>query len=131
MARGVMLDLDGTLVNTNYLHVLAWSIGAPEGTIDWVVHGGEVQRSKPAPDIFEAGHRSCRPSGRGRGRRGRYDLGRLAARRCGLSCVALQTGGIAPAELMAAGAAAVYKDPSDLLERLSTSPLARLLDQPR
>lgn len=25
MGRGVIFDLDGTLVDTNYLHVIAWS----------------------------------------------------------------------------------------------------------
>jgi len=52
----------------------------------------------------------------------------LSARRCGRGCVALLTGGIAGPELEAAGAAAVYKDPADLLRQLSTSPLGPLPD---
>jgi phosphoglycolate phosphatase-like HAD superfamily hydrolase len=221
MGGGVIFDLDGTLVDTNYLHVLAWSrsfadagmhvpmwsihrvigmssqrlleellghpheevseghgrhfrgllgdmkatpgagelltevhrrgatvavatsakeqdleamlatIAVPEGTIDCVVHGAEVERSKPAPDIFEmalerAGLRADDAVAVGDTT---WDV--VAAGRSRLPCVALLTGGIAADELTAAGAAAVYKDPADLLGQLSTSPLARLLDQPR
>jgi HAD superfamily hydrolase (TIGR01509 family) len=219
--RGVIFDLDGTLVDTNYLHVLAWSrsfidagtyvpmwsihrvigmsserlleelighpdqevseghgrhfrallgemkatpgagellvevhgrgaavavatsakehdldamlaaIAAPDGTIDCVVHGAEVERSKPAPDIFEAalaraGLRADEAVAVGDTT---WDV--VAAGRSGLPCVALLTGGIAADELTAAGAAAVYKDPADLLAHLATSPLAPLLDQTR
>lgn len=219
MGRGVIFDLDGTLVDTNYLHVLAWyrsfvdagqyvpmwsihrllgmssprlledltggfdeevseghgrhfrtlleemnaipgagdllaevhrrgatvavatsakeqdleamlaAIGAPDGTIDCVVHGAEVERSKPAPDIFEAAldRVGLRPEEAVAVGDTTWDV--LAARRCGLSCVAVLTGGIAAAELMAAGAAAVYNDPADLLDQLSTSPLAPFLDE--
>lgn len=218
MSRGVIFDLDGTLVDTNYLHVVAWyrsfadtgqyvpmssihrvlgmssnqlledligrfdeevseghgrhfrtlveemkavpgagdllgevhrrgatvavatsakeqdleamlaAVGAPEGTIDCVVHGAEVERSKPAPDIFEAAldRVGLQPDEAVAVGDTTWDV--LAARRCGLSCIAVLTGGIAAGELMAAGAAAVYKDPSDLLNQLSTSPLAPLLE---
>jgi len=109
------------------LEAMLAAIGAPEGTIDCVVHGAEVERSKPAPDIFaaaldRAGLRAEEAVAVGDTT---YDV--LAAGRCGLSCVALLTGGIAAAELMQAGAAAVYEDPRDLLAQLSTSPLAPVL----
>jgi len=109
------------------LEAMLAAIGAPEGNIDCVVHGAEVERSKPAPDIFataldRSGLRAEEAVAVGDTT---YDV--LAAGRCGLSCVALLTGGIAAAELMQAGAAAVYEDPRDLLAQLSTSPLAPVL----
>ncbi|MGK5641669.1 HAD family hydrolase [Streptomyces sp. URMC 126] len=49
-----------------------------------------------------------------------------AARKAGVDCVALLSGGIARAELEEAGAVAVYRDPADLLAWLDDSPFARL-----
>ncbi|MFI9201140.1 HAD family hydrolase [Streptomyces sp. NPDC053048] len=49
-----------------------------------------------------------------------------AARRAGLDCVALLSGGIGRAELEGAGAVAVYRDPAALLADLDGSPFARL-----
>ena len=218
--RGVIFDLDGTLVDTTYLHVLAWSrslrdageqasmssihpligmssdrlvqellgrpheqvseghgrhfgeliddmrgfpsagellaevhrrgaavviatsakeqdldammeaVGAPDAVVDQIVHAAEVKASKPEPDILERA----------------LDVGGLdadrcvvvgdtvwdveAATRCELPCVAVLTGGTGRAELETAGAAAVYRDTAELLERLDTSPLARVLAEP-
>ncbi|MGW2617178.1 HAD family hydrolase [Streptomyces sp. NPDC001500] len=47
-----------------------------------------------------------------------------AGRRAGVRCVGVLSGGIPRADLMEAGAEAVYDDPADLLASLSTSPLA-------
>ncbi|MEU5635419.1 HAD family hydrolase [Streptomyces rishiriensis] len=47
-----------------------------------------------------------------------------AGRRAGVRCVGVLSGGIPRADLVAAGAEAVYDDPADLLASLSTSPLA-------
>jgi phosphoglycolate phosphatase-like HAD superfamily hydrolase len=52
-----------------------------------------------------------------------------AAARAGLVCVAVTTGGISARDLQAAGAAAVYSGPEDLLNNLDTSPLGELLDR--
>ncbi|MET9508679.1 HAD family hydrolase [Streptomyces flavidovirens] len=49
-----------------------------------------------------------------------------AATRAGVLAVALRCGGIPQADLEEAGAAAVYRDPADLLARLDDSPVARL-----
>ena len=46
---------------------------------------------------------------------------------CGMPCVAVTCGGISEAELREAGAAAVYRDPEDLVARLDDSPLGELL----
>ncbi|SNQ46771.1 HAD-superfamily hydrolase, subfamily IA, variant 3 (fragment) [Frankia canadensis] len=56
----------------------------------------------------------------------------LAARRAGLDCVTVTCGGTSRAELVEAGAAAVYDDPVDLLAHLRDSPIGALLaDEPR
>ncbi|XUM02894.1 HAD family hydrolase [Streptomyces venezuelae ATCC 10712] len=49
-----------------------------------------------------------------------------AARRAGVASAGLLCGGIPRADLIEAGAAAVYDDPADLLARLRTSPFAAL-----
>ncbi|MBZ6475755.1 HAD family hydrolase [Streptomyces griseocarneus] len=49
-----------------------------------------------------------------------------AARAAGVDCVALLSGGIGRAELEAAGAIAVYRDPAALLAGLDDSPFARM-----
>ena len=49
-----------------------------------------------------------------------------AARRAGLDCVCVLSGGIAEADLREAGAVAVYRDVAHLLTELDGSPLAPL-----
>ncbi|WP_336707401.1 HAD family hydrolase [Oerskovia sp. USHLN155] len=49
----------------------------------------------------------------------------IAARRAGIECVAVRTGGIGADELRDAGALAVYEDITALLDDLDDSPLAR------
>lgn len=49
----------------------------------------------------------------------------IAARRAGIECVAVRTGGIGADELREAGALAVYEDLTALLEDLDNGPLAR------
>jgi HAD superfamily hydrolase (TIGR01509 family) len=212
-SRGVLFDVDGTLVDTNYLHVVAWwqafrahghdvsmkqlhglvgqgserlvtsvlgrpdedvaashsdfygpelhrlpafpraadllravkeagmtvvlatsaseketehlrrAIGADD-VIDAVTHKDDADESKPDPDIVETA----------------LDKGGLApehavfvgdtvwdveaARRAGLACVCVLSGGIAEADLREAGAVAVYRDVAHLLDELVSSPLA-------
>lgn len=49
-----------------------------------------------------------------------------AARRAGLDCVCVGTGGVSEQELREAGAVEVYRDPRDLLARFDTSALGAL-----
>ena len=215
---GVLFDVDGTLLDTNYLHVLAWwqamndaghegvsmsaihrAIGiASEGLVeellgkqdqkaveahserysalrekvgvtafprtaelvercveegfvavlatsgkeedlDWMLPAtgaedsfagsttsSEVEGGKPAPDLLTTAVEEHH-----------LDPGRTvvvgdtvwdvkAARRAGLPCLAVTSGGISEAELRDAGAAEVYADPADLLDRFASSLLGRL-----
>ncbi|HET7487511.1 MAG TPA: HAD family hydrolase [Acidimicrobiales bacterium] len=97
------------------------------GSVDGVVCKSDVERGKPAPDIFGAAL-------------DRFDLepGRTlvvgdtvwdveAAAELGLGVVAVLTGGVTRDQLTDAGAVAVYEDVADLLDNLDESPLGELL----
>ncbi len=101
-------------------------IGA-EDDIYEVVSSGDVEDSKPAPDIFQSALEKARldPSNTLALGDSTWDV--EAAAKCGVKCVCLLTGGISEAELKSAGAIAVYQDPADLLANLDESPLGRLL----
>jgi HAD superfamily hydrolase (TIGR01509 family) len=212
---GVLLDVDGTLLDTNYLHVLAWwrafrdtghedvtmvrlhrAIGmasellteeilgqedkdtveahskrfeelrsltvalpgaadlvkacadrglatvlATSGKsddLDWMVPAigaddalsgtttsEDVDRSKPAPDLLQTavdqnGLDAARTTVVGDTV---WDV--LSARRAGMVCVGLTSGGISEQELREAGAVEVYDDPADLVEHLAGSVVVR------
>ena len=94
--------------------------------IDAVVNAGEVESSKPDPDIFAlALERAEVPAERA------IVVGDTvwdvqAAAACGLRTVGVLSGGISEGELRDAGAVAVYRDVADLAEHLDSSPLAAL-----
>jgi HAD superfamily hydrolase (TIGR01509 family) len=99
-----------------------------DDAIDAVVHGDDVERSKPAPDIFAA---ACTKA--------RIDRTRVlvvgdsiwdieAARAARMACIAVESGGFSKHELTATGAIAVYKDVQELGDQLLTSPLAHLVN---
>lgn len=85
------------------------------GEIELLTTSEDVDSSKPAPDLV--GETLDRMGGVERavlvGDTG-YDV--EAARRAGLACIGLLSGGIGRAELLDAGAAAVAADPEDLLD---------------
>jgi HAD superfamily hydrolase (TIGR01509 family) len=218
-ARGIVFDIDGTLVDTNYLHTLAWwralrdagehvlaadvhrciGMGSDQllqtlvgdgrddlkeswrrqfdplkreitafpaaarllrvvhdrgalvvlassseeadiaalleavdagDVIDEVTSSGDVDKAKPAPDVFRAAMDKAGliPSRAIVVGDTVWDV--LAAQRCGLDCVGVRSGGISTAELIDAGAVAVYDGVAALLTALDDSPLGRYLDPP-
>ena len=103
------------------------AVGADEA-VDDAISKGDVEHSKPSPDIFEAAMR-------------RFDLDPArtvvvgdtpwdveAAAKLDLRTVAVLTGGSTREQLEQAGAVAVYEDVGDLLDRLDASPLGQLLE---
>lgn len=92
-----------------------------EDAIDAATFSGDVESSKPAPDLVEAA------------------LGRIgvpsedavfvgdtvwdvqACQKAGVPCIGVLSGGVGREELTSAGAIAVYRDPADLLSDLETS----------
>jgi HAD superfamily hydrolase (TIGR01509 family) len=81
-------------------------------------------RSKPDPDIVESALERAGVSGDRAVLLGDTPYDVAAARRAGVSVVALRSGGWDDAAL--AGAIAVYDHPADVLSHLDESPLARL-----
>lgn len=91
-----------------------------------IVSAGDVERSKPDPDPFA---RAVEAAGVGPDRA--VALGDSvwdveAARRTGLRCVGVTTGGVSAQELRDAGAVAVFTDTADLAARLDDSPFGAL-----
>jgi len=86
----------------------------------------DADRSKPEPDILRAAldRSGAEPARAVMVGDARWDV--LAARRAGIPCVAVLTGGISRGELTEAGAAAVYDGPDDLLANLDDSPVGAL-----
>ena len=95
-----------------------------------VVNSGDVEQSKPAPDIVEAalGEVGVAPENAVMLGDTVYDVRAAAA--AGVACIGLMCGGIGERELQEAGATAVYGNPSELLQDLEASPVGRLLDPP-
>jgi HAD superfamily hydrolase (TIGR01549 family) len=87
---------------------------------------GDVERSKPHPDLFEAAMGKVGVSADRCVAVGDtvYDV--VAAAKLGVRCVALTSGGICESELREAGAAAIYRDTEDLRRNLRTSPIGEL-----
>ena len=113
-AKGDELDLYKQLV-----HV--------EDLIDAETSADDAKRTKPHPDIFEAGlHRL------GKGIPlaevvvvGDSPFDAIAAHRMGVRAVGVLCGGFPEDDLRKAGCVAIYQDSEDLLRNLDRSPLAR------
>jgi HAD superfamily hydrolase (TIGR01509 family) len=94
--------------------------------IDDVVTSSDVDRAKPNPDVFAV---ALEKTGLPRERvivigDSVWDV--EAAKRTGLGCVGLESGGVSHFELEAAGASAVFRDPSHLTAELARSPIGML-----
>lgn len=111
-----------TAAEANELDGLLEQAGVKD-LIDEATSSGDVERSKPEPDIVRA---ALEASG--------YDAAEVlmlgdtpydveASGRAGVPCVALRCGGWGDADL--GDAVAIYDDPADLLARYDRSPFAR------
>ena len=85
------------------------------------VTSGDVEATKPEPDLVEAGRR--RAGGGPAVMIGDSTWDCLAADRAGVPCVALLTGGFSEQELAAAGAVAVHRSLAELIEAIDDPPL--------
>ena len=106
------------------------AIGARDA-IGTVVSSGAVERAKPDPDIVE---RALSESGTDRARAvmvGDAVWDAIAARRAGIPCIGLLSGGTAQQQLRDAGATEVYPDPAALLGNLRASGIGQLGSGPR
>jgi HAD superfamily hydrolase (TIGR01509 family) len=89
-----------------------------------VVNADEVERSKPAPDLFRLGLERVGVAPDRAVAVGDTVWDVRAAHALGVPAVAVLSGGVAECELRAEGAAEVYADVGTLADRLDTSPLA-------
>jgi HAD superfamily hydrolase (TIGR01509 family) len=97
-----------------------------EDLLEAATSADDAERSKPHPDIFQAalaGLKDVRPEEAVVVGDTPYDV--QAAARAGVKTVGLLSGGFVEESLREAGAVAVYRDVSDLLERYEESPLSK------
>jgi membrane protein len=91
--------------------------------IDLTTSKGDVEATKPAPDIFAAAvdKAGIRPQEALVIGDTPYDV--LAANRAGVQAIGLLSGGFPEEDLRAAGAIAIYRDAADLLAHWDSSPI--------
>lgn len=101
-------------------------LGVREEVDGWTT-GGDVEETKPAPDLLEA---ALEQAGANGGHAGAVVVGDSvwdceAARRAGIESIGVLTGGFAAETLREAGAACVLESLEELRERLDETPLGR------
>jgi phosphoglycolate phosphatase-like HAD superfamily hydrolase len=107
------------------LDLMLAALGAGDA-VGTVVSSGDVKQAKPDPEIV---HKALADSGTDPQRAvmvGDTVWDVLAARRAGLPCIGLLTGGVGEEELRHAGAAETYRDPAAVLDRLADTAIGRL-----
>lgn len=91
-----------------------------------VTSAEDVDVAKPEPDIIHAALRAAGVAAERAILVGDTVWDIVAAARAGVSCIGVETGGIARADLIAAGAIAVYPDVAELLTSVEDAPLPGL-----
>jgi HAD superfamily hydrolase (TIGR01509 family) len=132
-------DLVGACADRGFVAVLATS--GKEEDLEWMLPAigagdsfagattsSEVEEGKPSPDLLTAAIEEHRLDPSRSVAIGDTVWDVKAAEKAGVRCIALTCGGISEAELREAGAAEVYADPAELLERLDDSLLGGLVD---
>jgi phosphoglycolate phosphatase-like HAD superfamily hydrolase len=109
-----LFDLDGTLIDSVYQHVIAWRSALSDIGIELSVW----RHAKPDPDLFLAAAAvlGVDPGNAMVVGDSVWDL--LAARRAGALGVGLLSGGYGREELERSGAYRVYADPAEMLARV-------------
>jgi HAD superfamily hydrolase (TIGR01509 family) len=100
-----------------------------EDAIDAATFSGDVESSKPAPDLVEVALDKAGVPARDAVFIGDTVWDVQASHQAGVPCIGLLSGGISHGELTAAGAAQVYPGPADLLADLHNSLLGGAADQ--
>jgi HAD superfamily hydrolase (TIGR01509 family) len=100
-----------------------------EDAIETTTSAGDVERSKPAPDLVQVALQKARTTPQQAVFVGDTVWDVQACQRAGVPCIALRSGGISTGELLDAGAVAVFADPADLLES-TAGRLTEVLPEP-
>jgi HAD superfamily hydrolase (TIGR01509 family) len=124
-SRGALVVLASSAGQQD-LAILLKALDATD-VVDEIVSGGDVDDAKPRPDVFlsamqkvNLGPDQCVALGDTV-----WDI--AAARRSGIGCVCVRSGGSTRQELLDAGALAVYDDAAALLGELDSSPIRPFL----
>jgi HAD superfamily hydrolase (TIGR01509 family) len=94
------------------------------GLVDCQTTKSDVSASKPRPDVFVASLRKLEMTPEEAVVIGDTPYDVQAAKKTGIATIALLCGGFPEDELRASGAAAIYRDPADLLGKFQQSLLA-------
>ena len=95
-----------------------------EDLVDSATTSEDADKSKPAPDIFEAAlEKLGNPSPHKAVAVGDTPYDAEAAKKVGVSTIGVLSGGFSAEQLRQAGVIALYRDPADLLEHYDQSPL--------
>jgi phosphoglycolate phosphatase-like HAD superfamily hydrolase len=105
-------------------HALRAALDA-EDAIDAATFAGDVESSKPAPDLVQVALEKVGMPAEEAVFTGDTVWDVRACRKAGVPCIGLLSGGISGDELTAAGVAEVYPGPADLLAALRGSLLCR------
>jgi phosphoglycolate phosphatase-like HAD superfamily hydrolase len=100
-----------------------------DDVIDAATSSDDADASKPEPDIFNAALAAGSIDPRRAIVVGDSVWDVRAARRAGVACVAVETGGFSSHELTEEGALQLYRDVEELEAQLRTSPIAALIDR--
>jgi len=93
--------------------------------VDEATSAGDVDKSKPAPDLVEVALEKAGLAPPEAMFVGDAVWDVEACQRAGVACVGVLSGGVSEAELLAAGAVQVYRDPADILNSFPASILGR------
>lgn len=91
--------------------------------VDLTTSKGDVEATKPAPDIFTAAVKKAGVAPEQAMVIGDTPYDVLAAKRAGVAAIGLLSGGFSEDDLRAAGAVEVYQDAGDLLAQWDSSPI--------
>jgi len=122
--RGLQVAL-ATSAPENELSTLRKVLGRDD-IVSAVTSSADVDTAKPQPDIVEVAMQRTGVTAPRAVFVGDTIWDIRAARRAGVACLCVLSGGIARDELNAEGAAAVFDDPAQLLEDIHTTPIAAL-----
>jgi HAD superfamily hydrolase (TIGR01509 family) len=123
-ARGVSVVLATSAPESELVHLR--ELLDAEKFLAAVTSGEDVSTAKPDPGIVSIALERAGSAPENTIMVGDAVWDVIAAKRAGVECIAVQTGGTSRAELEEAGAIAVYASVAELLESLDQSPLARL-----
>jgi HAD superfamily hydrolase (TIGR01549 family) len=116
----------GTSAKSDELDAMLAVLDAGDA-ISEVVSSGDVENTKPEPDIFAIALRRCQLPVENVLVVGDTVWDVEAACRLGIGCIGVETGGVCGKVLSGAGALAVYDDVGTLLRELDHSPVRPLL----